>query len=265
MGSTTASLKKRMSGFNLVGLDILQENPAGLTGVWAEENTRDAIFNALQRRETYATSGPRHKLRFFGGWGFKGLKLQGALANQEWLKTAYEQGVPMGSDLPAPKAKAPSFIVWAVKDPDSGNLDRIQIIKGWTKNGQTFEKIYDVAWSGKRKIDPQTGKLPPVGNTVNISHRHLSEHHRGHRTQGGVDRSGFRSDPARPFTMPGCWKSPLPAGAPFRRGNWGWRRPPPPKPWESSTLCPRPYRSGPGVRPSGTPPPMSCGRVPSRA
>ena len=75
----------------------------------------------------------------------------------------------MGSDLPTPKAKAPSFIVWAVKDPDSGNLDRIQIIKGWTKNGQTFEKIYDVACSGKRTIDPVTGKLPPVGNTVNIS------------------------------------------------------------------------------------------------
>ena len=168
-GSNDGGLKERMSGVNFVGLDILQENPAGLTGVWAEENTREAIFAALQRREAYATSGPRHKLRFFGGWGFKGLKLQGGFGNQEWVKTAYEQGVPMGSDLPAPKAKAPTFIVWAVKDPDSGNLDRIQIIKGWTKNGQTFEKIYDVAWSGNRKIDPRTGKLPPVGNTVNIS------------------------------------------------------------------------------------------------
>jgi hypothetical protein len=168
-GFNDGTLKKRMSGFNLVGLDILQENPAGLTGVWAEENTRDAIFAALQRRETYATSGPRHKLRFFGGWGFKGLKLRGGFANQEWLKSAYEQGVPMGRDLTAPKAQAPSFIVWAVKDPDSGNLDRIQIIKGWTKNGQTFEKIYNVAWSGHRKIDPHTGKLPPVGNTVNLS------------------------------------------------------------------------------------------------
>ena len=169
-GFNDGSLKERMSGINLVGLDILQENPAGLTGVWAEENTRDAIFAALQRREVYATSGPRHKLRFFGGWGFAGLKLPGRFgSNREWVKTGYEKGVPMGSDLPAPRAKAPSFIVWAVQDPDSGNLDRIQIVKGWTKNGQTFEKIYDVAWSGKRKIDPKTGKLPPVGNTVNIS------------------------------------------------------------------------------------------------
>ena len=168
-GFNDGGLKERLSGHNLVGLDILQENPAGLTGVWAEENTREAIFAALQRREAYGTSGPRHKLRFFGGWGFKGLEMRGGFANPKWVKAAYEQGVPMGSDLTAPKAKAPSFIVWAVKDPDSGNLDRIQIIKGWTKNGKTFEKIYDVAWSGKRKIDPVTGKLPPVGNTVNIS------------------------------------------------------------------------------------------------
>ena len=168
-GSIDGGLKERMSGVNMVGLDILQENPAGLTAVWAAENTREAIFAALQCRETYATSGPRHKLRFFGGWGFQGFKLQGGFGNQAWLQAAYKQGVPMGRDLPAPQAKSPSFIVWAVKDPDSGNLDRIQIIKGWTKNGRTFEKIYDVAWSGSRKINPQTGKLPPVGNTVNIS------------------------------------------------------------------------------------------------
>ncbi|MFA4901717.1 MAG: DUF3604 domain-containing protein [Desulfobaccales bacterium] len=168
-GAIDGGLKERMSGVNMVGLDILQENPAGLTGVWAEENTREAIFAALQRRETYGTSGPRHKLRFFGGWEFSGLKLPGGFESKKWVQTGYEKGVPMGSDLPAPMAKAPTFIVWAVKDPDSGNLDRIQIIKGWTKNGQTFEKIYDVAWSGKRQIDSQTGKLPPVGNTVNIS------------------------------------------------------------------------------------------------
>jgi hypothetical protein len=169
-GVNDGGIKERMSGRIFSGLDLLQENPAGLTGVWAEENTREAIFDAMQRRETYGTSGPRHKLRFFGGWGFAGLKLLGRFAsNQAWVQTGYEKGVPMGSDLTAPQAKAPSFIVWAVKDPDSGNLDRIQIVKGWTKNGQTFEKIYDVAWSGKRRINPHTGKLPPVGNTVNIS------------------------------------------------------------------------------------------------
>jgi hypothetical protein len=169
-GVNDGGAKERLSGRNFSGLDILQENPAGLTGVWAEENTREAIFDAMQRRETYGTSGPRHKLRFFGGWEFAGLKLLGRFeSNREWVKTGYEKGVPMGSDLTAPQAKAPSFIVWAVKDPDSGNLERIQIVKGWTKNGQTFEKIYDVAWSGKRKIDPLTGKLPPVGDSVNIS------------------------------------------------------------------------------------------------
>ena len=167
-GVNDGGLKERMSGKNFSGLDLLQENPAGLTGVWAEENTREALFDAMQRRETYGTSGPRHKLRFFGGWGFAGLKLAGE-SNHKWVKTGYAKGVPMGSDLTAPQAQAPSFIVWAVKDPDSGNLDRIQIVKGWTKNGQTFEKIYDVAWSGQRKINTRTGKLPPVGNTVNIS------------------------------------------------------------------------------------------------
>jgi hypothetical protein len=169
-GLSDGTPRERLSGRNLAGLAILQMNPAGLTGVWAEENTRDAVFAALQRRETYGTSGPRQKLRFFGGWGFTDVKLQGRLNfNREWLKTAYAQGVPMGRDLPAPGAAAPSFIVWAAKDPDSGNLDRIQIVKGWTKSGQTFEKIYDVAWSGNRKIDPKSGKLPPVGNTVNTA------------------------------------------------------------------------------------------------
>ncbi len=75
----------------------------------------------------------------------------------------------MGADLPSASAKAPSFVIWAAKDPDSGNLDRIQIVKGWSQNGQSFERIYDVAWAGKRKRDPTTGKLPPIGSTVNLA------------------------------------------------------------------------------------------------
>ena len=114
-------------------------------------------------------------MRLFGGWDFS----PDVLKQKDWVKTGYANGVPMGGDLPPPKGKAPTFIVWAVKDPDEANLDRIQIVKGWTKNGQIFEKIYDVAWSGNRKLTRQLRSrmfsiggneltLPPVGNTVDI-------------------------------------------------------------------------------------------------
>ena len=138
----------------------------GLTGIWAEQNTRESLFAALKRNETFGTSGVRLRPRFFAGWNFSA----DTLRNGEWLKTAYRDGVPMGGELSkAPNgAKAPTFIVAAAKDPAGANLDRIQIIKGWSKNGQTFDKIYDVALSDGRKVDPATGKAPPVGNTVNI-------------------------------------------------------------------------------------------------
>jgi len=141
---------------------------AGSTGVWAEENTREAIFDAMKRKETYATSGTLIRLRFFGGWGYP----KRLVEREDFVKKAYAGGVPMGGDL-SPKpggAKAPTFAVWALKDPHSGNLDRIQIIKGWSDpvNGYPKEAIYDVAWSDDRKADPNTGKLPPVGNTVDI-------------------------------------------------------------------------------------------------
>jgi hypothetical protein len=119
----------------------------------------------MKRKETFGTSGVRIKVRFFGGYDLTA----NMLGDKQWVKAAYAKGVPMGGDLPPDQAgKPPSFLVWAVKDPDDGNLDRIQIIKGWTKQGQIFEKIYDVAWSGDRKPDPQTGKVPPVGDTVDI-------------------------------------------------------------------------------------------------
>jgi hypothetical protein len=156
---------KRLSPVKTMNLDNRQISTAGLTGVWAEKNSREAIWAAFQRKETYATSGPRLKVRLFGGWEFG----KDVLKHDDWIKTAYAQGVPMGGDLPAAKSKSPSFIVWAEKDPDSANLDRIQIIKGWAKNGQSFERIYDVAWSGDRQPDAKTGKVPAVGNTVDIS------------------------------------------------------------------------------------------------
>ena len=139
----------------------------GATGVWAPENTRTAIFDGIARKETFGTSGPLIRLRFFGSWNYpKDLN-----KDKNFIKKAYDGGVPMGRDLPARKgadiAKAPTFAVWALKDPDSGNLDRIQIIKGWYINGYPQEKVYDVALSDNRRPDSKTGKVPPVGNTVN--------------------------------------------------------------------------------------------------
>jgi hypothetical protein len=136
----------------------------GLAAVWAEENTRGALFDAMVRKETYATSGPRIQLRFFGGRDYPA----DLLTQDNWVTVADELGVPMGGVLPAGEG-APSFAVWAMRDPDSGNLDRVQIIKGWVDDsGQSQEKIYDVAWSGERTPDAD-GVLPPVGNTVDVA------------------------------------------------------------------------------------------------
>ncbi len=139
---------------------------AGYTALWATGNTREELWDAMMRRETYATSGPRLIVRFFGGYEFTK-----ADATRSPAVAGYAKGVPMGADLPAaPAGKAPTFLVAALKDRYSGNLDRIQIIKGWLdKNGKPQEKIYDVVWgdSDKRKI--VNGKLTPVGNTVDIT------------------------------------------------------------------------------------------------
>ena len=150
----------------VAGADPIIASAGALTGVWAEANTRAAIYAALRRKETFATSGTRIKLRFFGGWSFA----RGLTKRVDWVRAAYEQGVAMGSDLPdVPNAKVPSFAIQAVKDADSGNLDRIQVIKVWLENGQQRERVFDVAWSGKRRIDAATGKLPAVGNGVDLS------------------------------------------------------------------------------------------------
>ena len=161
------------------------ENPAGVTGVWAEENTRASIWDAMQRKETFGTSGPHMKVRFFGGWEYGA----DAIGKPGWVKTGYAKGVPMGADLPPPKAKAPTFLVWAVKDPTSGNLDRIQVIKGWTKSGQSFEKIFDVVWAGKRKPDKWTGKVPSIGSTVDIDNATYTN------TIGAVELKTVWTDP----------------------------------------------------------------------
>jgi hypothetical protein len=138
---------------------------AGYQAVWARENTREAIFDAMERKETYATTGPRMAVRFFGGWEFTNDDLR----SRAPAFRGYEKGVPMGGDLTnAPEGKAPTFMVYALRDPIGANLDRIQIVKGWLdKDGKTHEKVHDAAWSGDRKPDAK-GKLPPVGNTVDL-------------------------------------------------------------------------------------------------
>jgi len=138
---------------------------SGYTGVWAKENTRHALWDAMERRETYGTTGPRITVRFFGGWNY----VDDDLMSRQPAVKGYEKGVPMGADLPAAEsADAPTFMVYALRDPIGANLDRVQIVKGWRdEDGDLHEKVYDVAWSDDR-VQNADGKLPPVGNTVDL-------------------------------------------------------------------------------------------------
>jgi hypothetical protein len=141
---------------------------SGWAAVWAKDNTRESIFDAMMRRETYATTGTRVIVRFFGGWDFTSKDANNRLP----AEVGYAKGVPMGGDLPMmPKsAKAPTFLVAALKDPIGANLDRVQIVKGWLDSkGKVHEKVYDVVWGDAEKRKPDNkGKLPAVGNTVDI-------------------------------------------------------------------------------------------------
>ena len=143
-----------------------EQTASGYAGVWATENTREALFDAMQRRETYATTGPRMLVRFFGGFDFD----ESDANTRSPAIAGYTKGVPMGGDIgPAPAGKVPTFLVAALKDPIGANLDRYQIVKGWLDAaGEVHEKVYDVAWSGDRKPGAD-GKLPPVGDTVDIA------------------------------------------------------------------------------------------------
>ena len=192
------------------------EAASGLTGVWASENTREALWDAMKRKEVYATTGTRMKVRVFGGWDFK----PGDEQRSDYVALGYDKGVPMGGELHgdpqaaavrkafeegktaktenlsflgfgtnapedpdnpeqaytgiaaeiARQQKGPTFLVAALMDPMGGTLDRLQMVKGWRdREGELHEKVHDIAWSGKRTPHPVTGKLPPVGNTVNIA------------------------------------------------------------------------------------------------
>lgn len=171
--------------------DILPGTPgwdmgaAGLAAIWATENTREALFDAMRRKEVYATTGPRIQVRFFGGWDY----VSDDASAKDLAQVGYKKGVPMGGDLTkTPKGKAPTFLIHSVKDPKSANLDRIQVIKGWVDdNGEPQEKIYNVAAGGDREI--KDNKLDLVGTTVNLETGAYTN------TIGGTELSVVWSDP----------------------------------------------------------------------
>ncbi|MGH6820956.1 MAG: DUF3604 domain-containing protein, partial [Methylocella sp.] len=144
-----------------------QVGASGYAAVWAKDNTREALWDAMERKETYATTGTRMTVRLFGGYDFEGKDADARAV----AKTGYARGVPMGGDLkPSADGKAPTFLVAAMKDSIGANLDRYQVVKGWLdQDGNLQEKVYDVAWSGERQPDPATGKVPAVGNTVDVA------------------------------------------------------------------------------------------------
>lgn len=167
---------------------------AGLAGVWAESNTREAIFDALYRRETFATSGTRPRVRFFAGFKYS----PGITKQRDWIKHAYELGVPMGADLvsgPADKKGALRFVVQAAKDPNGANLDRIQIVKVWLEDGAQKEQVFDVAWAGDRKLGA-SGKLPDIGSTVNVDNATYTNDIGAVQLIGEWEDPAFRADRA---------------------------------------------------------------------
>ena len=141
---------------------------AGLVAVWAQANTRESLFDAMQRKETFASSGPRISVRFFAGWDYTDDLLTG-----DWLERAYSGGVPMGGTLEARKDGSPTFVVTALKDPIGANLDRVQIVKAWVDaKGESHERVFDVAASAARiasAVNSAGGRLPSAGNTVDVA------------------------------------------------------------------------------------------------
>jgi hypothetical protein len=160
---TATFIDNRATGVKIMDWEV---SSSGYAAVWANENTRASLWDAMQRKETYATTGTRVIVRFFGGFDFDAKDAENRLPAQ----VGYTKGVPMGGDLrAAPQGKAPTFLVAALKDPIGANLDRYQVVKGWLdRNGNLHEKVYDVAWSGDRRPGSD-GKLPSVGNTVDVA------------------------------------------------------------------------------------------------
>lgn len=181
-----------LDGANTWPKDAGQRRPnaswgaSGLAGVWADENTREAIYDALRRKETFATSGPRIRVRLFGGFDYPD-DLPG---DRDALAQAYAGGVPMGGDLVATDGKAPRFFAWAARDPGSTWLERLQIVKGWIQDGEALEQVFDVACSGNGEPDPDTHRCPDSGASVNLSDCSTSAY------KGAAELSTLWSDPS---------------------------------------------------------------------
>jgi hypothetical protein len=160
--STPANTFDTFVGIKGFGADM---SASGMAGVWAPINERTALFDAFRRKEVYATTGPRIRVRLFGGWGYA----SDDATKKELAQIGYANGVPMGGDLTeAPEGKAPRFLVYAIKGPRGANLDRVQMVKGWlNENGVAQEKVYNIAWSDNREVHDD-GTLKPVGNTVDL-------------------------------------------------------------------------------------------------
>ncbi|BFM15799.1 DUF3604 domain-containing protein [Maricurvus nonylphenolicus] len=165
IGLRDLTAKKRLGKQKLQPGTHFSYNPGGLAAVWAEENTREAIFDAMKNKETYATSGTRIRLRFFAGWDYSP-----ALSQQEdMIEQAYAGGVPMGGILQQETTSTqPKFLIWAAKDPNGAKLDRIQMIKSWVENGENKEAVFDIACSNNQSPDPKTGLCPDNGARVNL-------------------------------------------------------------------------------------------------
>jgi hypothetical protein len=158
---------------------------AGLAGVWAEENTRESIYTALRRKETFATTGPRMRVRFFAGFDFP----KDMLGRSDLVRTAYRRGTPMGGSMLAKAGGSPQFLVWALRDPHAGWLQRVQIIKGWMEGGEPRERVFDVACSDGLKVDPATHRCPDNGASVDPATCAVS------RDKGAVELQTLWSDP----------------------------------------------------------------------
>jgi hypothetical protein len=171
IGTPSGERWKKLMGEGIQGritdLHEWETSMSGLAGVWATENTREALWDAMKRKEVYATTGPRMTVRMFGGFDFTA----DDVLRHDFARIGYEKGVPMGADLSdAPEGKAPSLMVAASKDPDGANLDRVQVIKGWLDGkGEVQEQIYDVAVSDGRKIGSDGRCKTPVGSTVDLA------------------------------------------------------------------------------------------------
>jgi hypothetical protein len=200
-----------------------QESASGLTGVWARENTRDEIFDAMLRKEIFATTGTRMRVRLFAGWDFG----PGDELVPDFSGLGYTKGVPMGGRLAAPpEGAAPTFLVRAERDPDWANLDRIQIVKGWIDaDGTTQERIYDVAVSDGREIGPDGRAREPVGSTVDIPTASFTN------TIGAPFLAGFWRDPdfepaERAFYYVRALEIPTPRWTTFDAARFGVSLPP---------------------------------------